>query len=294
MIILLALSGAVLAVSMGMADVYAQRGYDIMDSWSAKNPMTQDSWNDAYAEIERAQRLAPFHPVYHQRLARLERLSLSQWLVIAAERRQAADRGIAHLHASLEIRPYWPTAWIELAYLKWIRGEMDDEFYLALSNAARYGPWEPYVIRVLVAFGYERYSLVMAEPANADVIIGAYVKGLRSPVRSAQAFTFRILKLNERIQPRVIEAFLPHLKTQWPRGKSDDYFNIVNWLWARVEPADQTAMLKPMFIAIDRFRSAAYWLTNTEPEGLKAALCDHFAVSKPEDDLSAWCEAQPE
>lgn len=59
---------------------------------------------------------------------------------------------VLNLH-SLTKRPAWPVTWANLAYIKWLKSEIDDDFILYLNNASLYGPNTPEVHIALSSIG---------------------------------------------------------------------------------------------------------------------------------------------
>lgn len=50
-------------------------------------------------------------------------------------------------------RPAWPVTWANLAYIKWLKGEIDDTFANYLNNASLFGPNNPDVHKAVAQIG---------------------------------------------------------------------------------------------------------------------------------------------
>jgi len=50
-------------------------------------------------------------------------------------------------------RPAWPVTWANLAYIKWLKGEFDDNFDTYLNNASLYGANTPEVHTAIASIG---------------------------------------------------------------------------------------------------------------------------------------------
>lgn len=79
-------------------------------------------------------------------------------------------------------RPAWPVTWANLAYIKWLKGEVDSTFSRYLNNASLYGPNNPDVHKAVAQFG-----LLMAKKdvrkflQHKDIISKHVVQGLSNP-----------------------------------------------------------------------------------------------------------------
>lgn len=170
---------AYVAGKWGLADYYAEQSYQITRSW-ANGEVTEASWHENHELLDKALSLDPTHPTYNHRMGRLYHIRMS---MDSAQRNEYAFRAIEHLDRSLEIRPYWPMTWANLALVKRDLREFDDRFAEAAVNAARYGPWEPGVHRILASIGLP-YGILLEGDAKTAVV-GSITRGLRSPVRGA-------------------------------------------------------------------------------------------------------------
>lgn len=86
------------------------------------------------------------------------------------------EMAVAAARASLEsfrrvvrLRPTSPSGWINLAVAKQSLDEIDGEFFGALENSARYGPWEPPVLLLGLKAGLGAWD--RATPAQRETIL---------------------------------------------------------------------------------------------------------------------------
>lgn len=172
---------AYVAGKWGLADYYSEQSYQITRSW-ANGEVTEESWQKNHGLLDKALSLDPIHPTYNHRMGRLYHIRMG---MKPLERDKYGALAKQHFEHSLEIRPYWPLTWANLALVKRDLREFDERFFEATVNAARYGPWEPGVHQILASIGLP-YTFVFAdEPEAKAAIVGSVTRGLRSPVSYA-------------------------------------------------------------------------------------------------------------
>ena len=64
---------------------------------------------------------------------------------------------------AVALRPSSPYSWANIAWTKYHLGQVDKEFYRALNNAIRLGPWEPEVQFVIVDLGFALWEKMPVE-----------------------------------------------------------------------------------------------------------------------------------
>ena len=67
-------------------------------------------------------------------------------------------------------RPTASQTWVNLSLAKQSLGELDGEFFAALEQSVRYGPWEPPVLFLALQTGLGAWDL--ASPARRELILG--------------------------------------------------------------------------------------------------------------------------
>jgi len=92
---------------------------------------------------------APSNPRYKELRARL--LVLQAPYLPGNEEILASLESMIDLHrVAVQERPQWPFSWANLAFMKGIKQEFDDEYRLALEKVVSYGPYEVGAIQRIV------------------------------------------------------------------------------------------------------------------------------------------------
>lgn len=81
----------------------------------------------------------------------------------------AAHDSHASFRRSLRQRPTASQTWSNLALAKQSLGEIDDEFFAALEQSTRYGPWEPPVLSIGLQLGLGAWD--RANPMQRESIL---------------------------------------------------------------------------------------------------------------------------
>jgi hypothetical protein len=139
-------------VKYGIANVEYYKADHALISWhkSADN-LSAKSWQYALKSITHANNLHPSHPLYLDIKGKILLWGAS----LDAQELKSTDIGIgreellslalASFKQSLQIRPVWANTWIDFAMTKWNLNQIDDEFWTAVANAEKYGPYMPEV-----------------------------------------------------------------------------------------------------------------------------------------------------
>jgi len=119
------------------------RVIDSADWRKAQPPL--EAWLRARNELLEAESLAPRSGMVAEALGILHarRADSREFLVYARD----------YFVHSLELRPTSPYTWANYARTKYLLGETGPAFERALGNAARLGPWEPDVQRLVADMG---------------------------------------------------------------------------------------------------------------------------------------------
>jgi hypothetical protein len=287
-LLLALIAASYFAIAWGVADFHAQRGYDEMTKWGVAGP-DLTSWQYAFDEISHANVLAPIHPVYLQRLSRLHRMQITHGLVSPEEYQRVGDQSKMYLARSIEVRPRWGYTWAELAYVKWLLGEKDAGFLLALTNAVTYGPWETGVVNLVNFIGLREYERF--DERHRQLVIDNIVRGLRSPVPRLFKDTFERIKDDERVKSRITIGLYPFLGEQrWRRSVRYNFFQLADWGWVALDGAQQVAVIDQTILVIRALSTPYAWVNNATNVEFKKALCESALVESPQDvNLKAWC-----
>jgi len=136
------------ASSRGVGDVVAHQSRIIMDEWaSGKKTVDKREWNAAHQSLLSALKLSPGNPdylallgnLYEWRVANKSLNSQETALEVIADYRMALE----FYRRALKQRPAYAFYWANIAVVKSILGEVDQEYYQAIERALVLGPWEP-------------------------------------------------------------------------------------------------------------------------------------------------------
>lgn len=95
-------------------------------------------------------------------------------------------------------RPAWPVTWANLAYIKWLKGEIDDSFANYLNNASLLGPNNPDVHKAVAQIGLSLAKTDVRRFLQHKGVISKHVtQGLSHP-RSRKAIKEIILSTGTR------------------------------------------------------------------------------------------------
>jgi Flp pilus assembly protein TadD len=145
------------------------------------------------ATIERARSLLesalasnPDNGAAHQNLAILYQMRLALPWSDLVERDRYLNTGLAHARRAVALRPTSGYAYSVYAIAKQLRGERDAGFRLALSHAAKYGPWEPGVQNNIMDVGLLAWN-TLDEPSR-EVVRQTIGRALQSQPENAKTF----------------------------------------------------------------------------------------------------------
>ncbi len=154
------------AVLQSRADLLAYQGRTILrasDQDRASFP--REDWDVAQTQLEHAIGLQASNAGMAEDLGRLHELrSRAFW---KNEPRTDLDSSLRYLRRSLNARPTSPYTWANLALVKSRLGELDEELFRSVHNAAELGPWEPEVQLVLADIGFRYWNRMPAEVRSA-------------------------------------------------------------------------------------------------------------------------------
>ena len=100
-----------------------------------------------------SQRLEPGNPTTAEQLGSLYSLNVRNvdaGTTPGAQREKALEQ----YSRAVVLRPTTPYSWANIAWTKYHLGQVDGDFYRALDNAIRLGPWEPEIQMVILDFGF--------------------------------------------------------------------------------------------------------------------------------------------
>lgn len=143
-----------IAGSWGLADVYFRAAVKELSHWqSGKITLEDKDWDRLRVDLSKAVELDPNNPEFHEKLAfAIEGRFLN---VESKEPKAQVYRELAlqHYRKSVHLRPVWAYAWANVASIKYRLGQIDEEFFEALHNVVKLGPWEPGLQRLVIEIG---------------------------------------------------------------------------------------------------------------------------------------------
>jgi len=148
----------------GLADVKYRPVKIELKNWrSGKIELENKDWERIELKLSEALELDSGNPEIHEILASAIEgrfINLASKDISAESSRQLA---LEHYRKSVLLRPVWPYAWAGLISTKYRLGQFDDEFFKALHNVVRLGPWEPGLQRLVIEIGLNEWNIFPIE-----------------------------------------------------------------------------------------------------------------------------------
>jgi polysaccharide biosynthesis protein VpsP len=158
------------ATNWGMADVYYRPAMNQLRNWEqGKIELENKDWDKLRISLSKSLELDPNNPKIHEILALAIEGRFSNVVPKDAEANVFRKLALEHYRKSVLLRPTWPYVWNKLTVVKYRLGQIDDEFYEALHNAERLGPWEPVIQRMVLEVGLINW-LVFSKPERTFVL----------------------------------------------------------------------------------------------------------------------------
>lgn len=158
------------------ANIYAHQ-FDRQEKRWKKSVKTVDvnGWNKAYSSLSTAIKMDPYNPDYLEMMGRL--YSWKYWInasddVDLKSMDLSSGEALQMISQSLALRPYWSYGWSQKAYLKFLMGEIDNEFWQAYESALASGPWEKEVFYNLMNAGVGAWHSLSW--GQRDVVVGVF------------------------------------------------------------------------------------------------------------------------
>jgi len=166
------------AANIARADAYVLEASKEMGTWAASRVRpSSGTWDTVNDQLGASAALVGSDPTTQELLG-----------ILAAGRTDSGEymaNAVVHLTHALARRPGSPYTWANLAEAKYLQGETDANFELALRQAAELGPAEPEVQRMVANYGLAVWKEVSPETRTAiDRMIGAGVR--RNPLEMLQ------------------------------------------------------------------------------------------------------------
>jgi len=171
-----------LAASQALSDFYTHTAALEIEAWSRPGFRREaDALPQVIERLGRALAIAP------DNARALEFMGAMQFETIRGATDPQAAVAAARASRDSFRRALWlqPTAsqtWVNLALAKQSLGEIDGEFFTALEQSVRYGPWEPPVLLLGLQVGVGAWD--RASPAQRELIFGMRDRAARRDVAS--------------------------------------------------------------------------------------------------------------
>lgn len=181
-----------LAASWGTTDVTVIQPRQLMLQWSEnKRPFIEKNWSAALKKMHSAIEDNSNNAQHYYDLAGLYEWGAYQKPIWNADAIKLRTKSIHFYEKSIELRPTWASAWVNLAMSKTLNLEFGDEVKTALSNAMIYGPWEQGVFHKVLWISLANWKglpLTLQEQVKARIEETIDSKG-RVPVYIQQTVT---------------------------------------------------------------------------------------------------------
>ena len=148
-----------IAGSWGLADVYYRPAMNELKNWRlGKITLEDKDWDELQVNLSKALALDPDNPEIHESLGLAIEGRFFGIVSRDGEAQPYRQLALEHYKKSILLRPVWPYAWAALSSVKYRLGQIDDEFFQALHNVAKLGPWEPGLQRLVVEMGMNEWK----------------------------------------------------------------------------------------------------------------------------------------
>lgn len=155
------------------ADLTSLEADTLIRGWSEEGkPPTLAEWKQAKALLEASLEDSGRAPVFLERLGYWHSSELAGEVGVII----SPDVAVQYFREALVRRPTSPYTWANLAQAKYQAGQVDAEFYAALQQADRTGPWEPWVRARVVDLGLALWN--EGPPGLRERTVAALERGI--------------------------------------------------------------------------------------------------------------------
>ena len=163
-LILFFLIAIYLAASWGNSYVSVIQPRQLLLQWEInKKPFSEKHWQAAVTKMDSIVASNANNTQYLTILAGLYERAAYQKPIWHNEARVKRSNAIKYYKATLKLRPTWSAAWADLAMSKTLNIEFGDEVKVALSNALKYGVWEPGVFHKILWISIANWNALPTE-----------------------------------------------------------------------------------------------------------------------------------
>jgi hypothetical protein len=130
-----------------------------INSWASSGRLPgPQTWHWTHSDLHQAVAYAPANPNGHDLLGVLDSTRTEPGYLAES---------IAEFTRAIELRPTSPYTWANIVEVKYLQGDTGTTFERAVVRAARLGPWEPEVQRVVADYGLAVWDEVDAQTREA-------------------------------------------------------------------------------------------------------------------------------
>ena len=168
-----------LSTVMASINFYGAKNY--IEQWQADKDVNNDDLASAYLNARKAAERHVNHPLYTDTLSTIlqyKALSNSDY----NDSMRLLNEAEAENWKSALNRPAWPVTWANIAYVRWLKGEVNTDLIQYMTKASELGPHTPEVHLAVAEIGLgmsKRY--VRTFLSNKDIVKKHTLLGLRHP-----------------------------------------------------------------------------------------------------------------
>lgn len=147
-----------------LADIFNQQARYYIDRWHAgKTQLSAARLDELQAELTSAIKLDPDNPNLHEDLARLHAWRSERASLIDPPSRAARAKARTHFTQAAILRPTSERAWSSVALMRFMLGEVDNQFGAALHLALLRGPWNSEIQMMTIRIGFASWQILTPE-----------------------------------------------------------------------------------------------------------------------------------
>jgi hypothetical protein len=163
-----------IAGKRGVASVSEFLVQEHLDAWAVSGKLPDDqNWNDVEGYFSFAAKLDSGNPGLLQLGGKLYewRYLMASNEVAETVQPQAAhtfsEKSLDYYRNSLQLRPTWPYAWLDITSAKLRFNQLDEEFQQAFSQTLRFGYWDTDIQKGLLPLGFQSLTLLEKDTRKA-------------------------------------------------------------------------------------------------------------------------------
>lgn len=147
-----------------LADISNQQARYYIDRWHAgKTQLSSGRLDELQAELKSAIALDSANPNLHEDLARLHAWRSERGSLADPTSRAARVEARTYFTQAAVLRPTSERAWSGVAYMRFMLGEVDDQFGAAIKLALLRGPWNSEIQMTTIHIGFASWQILTPE-----------------------------------------------------------------------------------------------------------------------------------